>query len=144
MKVICEKLPSKSKPCVAAIGVFDGLHLGHQHILSCLLSQAKKQNQPALVITFDTPPPMILPGRNTSDHNARKYFPGFITSKEQKIELLKESNVDILWFLPTNRKLLQLSGEEFLRYVLAHFNITTLVVGQDFRFGRIQSQTQRS
>jgi len=125
MKVIYKNLPSKKKACVATIGVFDGIHRGHQFILKKLKEEARRFELPALLITFDTLPRLIL----------AKHFPGCLTDLADKQAILKSLDLDYLWLLQTRPSLLRLSGEEFITFILNHFSVRKIVVGEDFRFG---------
>ena len=125
MKLIYEKLPSRRQKCIATIGVFDGIHLGHQHILKTLKTYAKKHKVKSLAITFDCPPQIIL----------KKPFDGCITNFCEKVDTFKKSGIDYLWLLKTSPKLLKLSGDKFIDYIMKRFDIRTLIVGEDFRFG---------
>jgi riboflavin kinase/FMN adenylyltransferase len=136
MKVIYRKSPSKRKKCVATIGVFDGIHLGHQFILDRLRRQAKEEKLASLVITFDTPPQLIFK-KKSSRYNwqPKKYFLGYLTDFKQKINIMKSLNIDYLWFLRTNKALLGLEAKDFIKYICRSFEIKRLIIGEDFRFG---------
>ncbi|MDD3296230.1 MAG: riboflavin biosynthesis protein RibF [Candidatus Omnitrophica bacterium] len=137
MKVIYKKLPSKPKKCVATIGVFDGIHLGHKFILEKVIREAKKRQIFSLAITFDCLPQQFLTlhhARNT--WKPRKKFFGYITSLKQKISLMKSLNPDYLWLLKTGRPLLELTSRKFMEYIFKNFEIKMLFVGEDFRFGK--------
>jgi riboflavin kinase/FMN adenylyltransferase len=125
MKIIYEKLPSKKIEYVATIGVFDGIHLGHQFILKKVKEYASCHKLPSLVITFDFPPQKLL----------KKKFLGCITDLEDKIKFIKNLDIDYLWILKTNLRLLKYSEEEFFKYLSCYFSLHTLIVGEDFRFG---------
>lgn len=125
MKVVYKNLPSKRKECVAAIGVFDGIHRGHQFILKKLKADSLRLSLPALLITFDILPQLVL----------NKRFGGCLMDLDDKKAVLRSLNLDYLWFLPTRTSLLRLSGEEFIKFILNHFCIRKIIVGEDFRFG---------
>lgn len=125
MKVIYKKLPSKRIECIATIGVFDGIHPGHQSILNKVREESKKKKIPSLLITFDNPPQAVL---------NRKFF-GCITDKEQKCDLVKSLGIDYLWILKATSSFLRLSGREFVNYIFKHICIKKFIVGEDFRFG---------
>jgi riboflavin kinase/FMN adenylyltransferase len=125
MKTIYEELPSKRRDCIATIGVFDGVHLGHQLILNEVKKISKKYKISSLVITFDIPPQKLL----------NKKFLGCINDYKDKKILIKSLGIDFLWILKTNQSLLKLSGEEFIKYILKYFRIKKIIVGEDFRFG---------
>ncbi|MCP4653150.1 MAG: bifunctional riboflavin kinase/FAD synthetase [Candidatus Omnitrophica bacterium] len=126
MRVFYGKFPSKRIECVATIGVFDGLHLGHRYIIDKVKDYAKKEKIPSLVITFDVPPRLIL----------NKQFSGCISTLEDKIETFRSLGVSYLWVLKTRNSLLRLSGEDFLNFVFRHLAVKKIIVGSDFRFGR--------
>ncbi len=126
MRTICDRLPRVKRRCIVAIGVFDGVHRGHQTVLSKLTERAKKLHLSSLVITFDPHPRAVL-GRQ---------FWGNITTREDKQAIMARAGIDYLWFLKTDRDLLGLTAEEFLLFVGRHFAIDELVVGDDFRFGK--------
>lgn len=125
MKVICENLPASRKRCIAAIGVFDGIHLGHRCILTRLIEEADKKDCAAVLITFDIPPKMLL----------NKKFEGCITSSDDKKNIVRSLGIDYLWFLRTHASFLELSGREFIEYIIKYFDVEGFIVGEDFRFG---------
>jgi riboflavin kinase/FMN adenylyltransferase len=136
MKVIYKELPSRRRKCVATIGVFDGIHLGHRFILDKVKEESRKKKLSSLVITFDVLPQQFLhkdflAGRRKS----RKTFSGYLTDFEQKKRLIKQLNIDYLWFLKTGHYLLELSPRRFIEHIFKYFAIEELIVGQDFHFG---------
>jgi len=136
MKVIYKKLPSKKFEFVATIGVFDGIHRGHQHILRKTRKTAEESNIHSLVITFDLAPQQFLHKQDL--HNSwrvTKVFPGALCDFTQKVNLVRSEGIDCLWFLKTSRRLLELKPAGFLNYILGHFKIKQLIIGEDFRFG---------
>ena len=132
MKVIYRKLPSNKIKCIATIGVFDGIHLGHRFILEKLKKEAYRRKAPSLVITFDVPPETIL---EKSCRHKPDEFHGFLTDMEEKKNILSFCGIDYLWFLKTNRPFFKLSGKEFIEYLFRYFSPKHLLVGEDFRFG---------
>ncbi len=123
MRVICNKSASKKK-YVATIGVFDGIHRGHQFILNKTKQKAKQTNLSSLVVTFDIPPKQFLIKK-----------PNLLTDVKGKCRLLKALGLDYLCILKTKDSLLKLSADQFMVYIFRYFKIQTLVVGEDFRFG---------
>jgi riboflavin kinase/FMN adenylyltransferase len=132
MRVIYEKFPSRRIRCAATIGSFDGVHLGHQFILSRVVHSAKKKGIYSLAITFDDHPRKLLSRKYLSKN---KTFIGHLNSRAQKEKLIEKQGIDYLWFIKANHAFFQLSGEEFLRYILRYFTIEEIIVGEDFRFG---------
>ena len=136
MKVIFKRLPFKRVKCVATVGVFDGIHLGHQFILEKVREIARKKGLSSLLITFDIPPQQFLNKENLLHHRRpEKAFIGSLTGRDEKIDLVRSLGVDYLWFLRTKRSLLKLSAQSFINYIQKYFDIDKLIVGQDFRFG---------
>lgn len=128
MKLIYKKLPfNKIKNCIVTIGVFDGVHLGHQYVLKKVKSEATRKKKKSLAISFDLPPEKIL-------HPNHK-FEGYITDYQQKISLVRSLGLDYTWLLKTEPKLLQFSSEQFLSYINKYVSIDKIIVGSDFRFG---------
>jgi len=111
--------------CVATVGVFDGLHLGHLFLIRKLKKIAKRKKLPSLVVTFWPPPQRILSSS----------FLGFLTNLEEKKQILAREEVDYLLLFHTTPDLLHLRGEEFLEKLISSIKVNTLVVGEDFRFG---------
>ncbi len=125
MRTIISRL-KKKHDYVATIGVFDGMHLGHLHLLRRLAATAHCCKLPSLLITFWPHPEQVLRG---------KKFKGCITSLAGKEQLLRSSGLDYFWVLHTSKKLLRLEGESFLRKIIQRVGLKAVVVGSDFRFG---------
>ncbi|HVX45842.1 MAG TPA: bifunctional riboflavin kinase/FAD synthetase, partial [Mycobacteriales bacterium] len=113
--------------CVVTIGVFDGVHQGHRHIIGTAIEQARKLEVPAVVVTFDPhPSEVVRPGT----HPAR------LTSLALKEQLLAELGVDVMCVLPFTLEFSRLEPKEFVHQVLVeHLHAAMVVVGENFRFG---------
>ena len=136
MKVIFNRLPFKRVRCVATVGVFDGIHLGHQFILKKVKEAARRKGLVSLVITFDIPPQQFLAKKKLNFHcRPEKIFIGSLTDQKDKTALIGSLGIDYLWFLKTRKSLLKLSAQEFINYIQKYFKIEELIVGGDFRFG---------
>lgn len=113
--------------CVATIGNFDGVHLGHQAIIRQVISEANKRNLPAVIIVFEPQPMEFFKGDEA---------PARLMRFREKFQVLSEYGLDFLFCLRFDQHLSQFSAEEFVRKVLVnHLNIAHLVIGDDFRFG---------
>jgi riboflavin kinase/FMN adenylyltransferase len=113
---------------VVTIGMFDGVHLGHQQILSHLVAKAHANNGEAIVITFDTHPRMVL------QHDSYKLK--FINSYQEKIQLIENAGVDHLVFLPFTKEFSRKSTADFVKeYLVNILHIKALILGHDNRFG---------
>lgn len=115
------------KGCVATIGSFDGVHLGHQAILLQLLALAHQHNLPAVVIVFEPQPQEFFSGEKA---------PARLMRLREKVQALLAAGVNRVLCLPFNDALRSLSAEVFVQQVLIDgLAIQHLVVGDDFRFG---------
>ncbi len=136
MKIIYSKLPSKKVSCVATIGAFDGIHKGHQFILRKVTREAKRLGVSSLVITFDLHPQQFFrQNPSLNSWHMLKPLRGLLTDSQQKSIYIKSTGIEYLWFLKTNRSLLELSASDFVAYVFRYFKIKKLILGNDFRFG---------
>ncbi len=123
-----EDLPQKFSYCVATIGNFDGVHLGHQVLFKETIKQARSKGGQAVAITFDPHPLKVL----------RPEVPfKLICTLEQKIKLIEEAGLDYLLLLEFTPELAALEAEDFVEEILVRgLGIKKLVVGYDYRFGR--------
>ena len=113
--------------CVATIGVFDGVHRGHQRIVARAEQIARSRHLPVVVITFDPhPDEVVRPGSH----------PPLLTSSRRQAELLAALGADALCVLPFNLDFSRLTPDEFVRVVLSErLHASAVVVGENFRFG---------
>lgn len=123
-----ENLPSLLIPTVVTIGVFDGVHKGHQQIINTVIKRAKEIKALSVVVTFDPHPSEILkPG----------HHPSLLTSTPLKLELIKELGVDIVLIIKFTKVFSRLEPEEFLKKILVEkLKVKSVIVGEGFRFGR--------
>lgn len=114
---------------VVTSGTFDGVHLGHQKILSRLIESARQLNGQSVVITFWPHPRMVV----SADSSDLK----LLSTLDEKIELLAQSGIDHLLVIPFNRNFSLLTSDEFIRQILLDtIGTKRLVIGYDHRFGR--------
>ncbi|HEX7095799.1 MAG TPA: bifunctional riboflavin kinase/FAD synthetase [Acidimicrobiales bacterium] len=110
------------------IGVFDGVHLGHQHVLSELRREADERGVAAAVATFDTHPALVLRPENA---------PKLLTTLEQKLELLEANGVDIVYLIHFDQARARTEADLFAEQVFVDaLHARVVVVGEDFHFGR--------
>ena len=126
LSAIDRKLPYP----IVAIGVFDGLHLGHQSILEILRERAEQFAGTTVLLSFTPHPQKII---------APQSSPLLLQTCEQKQELLRQLGVDVLVELPFNRRLSLLSPVEFVEQNLVRHGIREIHVGSNFRFGHRRS-----
>jgi riboflavin kinase/FMN adenylyltransferase len=112
---------------VVTIGVFDGVHRGHQRVVRRAAEAAVQLALPVVVITFDPhPDEVVRPGSH----------PPFLCTARRRAELLAGLGVDAVCLLPFTREFSRLSPDEFVRTVLVdRLHAARVVVGEDFRFG---------
>ena len=114
-------------PCALAIGNFDGLHLGHQALLSKLIQVAKTQHLISAVITFEPHP--------------REFFtpesaPTRLCSLREKLEHFAAAGVERVYVCRFNQSFAKVTADEFMQNILRHaLNTQAVLVGEDFRFG---------
>lgn len=110
------------------IGVFDGIHLGHQEIVRAVVAAARRRGGAAWVATFDPHPDAVV--RGVEDRT-------WITPPEERAALLHALGVDRVEVVRFDRSVSMLLPEEFLDRILGpHAALATLVVGADFKMGR--------
>ena len=118
---------SEHRDCVVTIGNFDGVHLGHRTILEALRQQAFEFGVKACVITFEPPSKEYFHGQLESPR---------ISSLREKLNLLEEAGVNQVLCLPFNKKLQNLTSDDFVVQVLvSRLGLRYLIVGDDFRYG---------
>ncbi|MFT5724831.1 MAG: riboflavin kinase/FMN adenylyltransferase [Bacteroidia bacterium] len=116
-------------PIVLTQGTFDGVHLGHQKILSQLVTRAQQINGKSVMLTFYPHPRLVL---YPEDNDLK-----LITSIEEKARLLESFGLDYLVILPFTKELSRLTAFGFIRDVLVNkLHISTIIIGYDHRFGK--------
>ncbi|MCA9639830.1 MAG: hypothetical protein KC492_04020, partial [Myxococcales bacterium] len=120
---------SERFPNVAlTIGSFDGIHLGHRHIIDMLVADARAMNGTAALMTLRPHPRQFF---------APTSAPNILTSDAKKEQLLAEAGVDVLYVLPFNAEVASLDREDFVKeIVVGRCGARKLVVGHDFNFGK--------
>lgn len=109
------------------IGSFDGVHRGHQAILTPLVAGAHAAGDPAVVITFYPHPARVLRGIEG---------PYYLTSPEERADALAALGVDVVVTLAFTPALAALSADEFMQQLSTHLGLHRLWVGYDFALGR--------
>lgn len=120
--------PPDARPSVVALGVFDGIHLGHREILARAVERARAEGLLSVACTFDRHPREIL-------QPERAPLP--ITTLDERLELMGETGIETTLVLPFTRELAGLEPETFVKDVLVdRLRARIVVVGTDHRFGR--------
>jgi len=119
--------------CVATIGVYDGLHLGHQLILQRVIDEAKARNVPSLMFSFE-PTPMEYFSADSPPARLMKF--------REKYAALKDFGIDAFYCPRFGQRLSSLNPEEFAEQLLhGLLNVKHLVVGDDFRYAKARAGT---
>lgn len=112
---------------VATIGVFDGVHVGHQALVARAADRARQRGLPLTAVTFDPDPMSVLIGRDA--------VPSLLPL-DRRIELLTAAGADRVEVLQFNEDLLLTSPEDFIaRILVERLGVTDIVIGPDFQFG---------
>ncbi len=121
-------LGHQSESCVATIGNFDGVHLGHQTIVKRVINKANELGLPSCVLLFEPHPKEFFMGEGA---------PARLTCFREKYEALKLLGVDKLVVLQFNHSLRNMEATDFVEQVLVNrLSVKHLVVGDDFHFGK--------
>ena len=122
------EIPAGFGPSVAAIGNFDGVHLGHQEILSAVVAEARSLGARAVAITFDPHPEQFLRPAEA---------PGLLTPVSERLRLLSFTGIDAVVVLAFDAALASLPAREFARGILVDaLGVRGAHEGGNFRFGR--------
>ena len=120
-------LPRRYQRCAVTIGTYDGLHLGHQALITRLRSHAQRLAQPAVMLTFEPMPREFL---SPEDPPAR------LTTFRERWRILSSAGLEYLWLLRFSEALRNLSAEDFAQLLIRRLRPSVVVVGHDFRFAR--------
>lgn len=121
-------LPSNFPGCVATIGNFDGVHRGHQQVISHLAQLAKTYGLPSVLITFEPQPNEFFA------HNSA--IPARLMRWREKWLALAELELDYVLCLRFNQTMADLSAKDFIEKILVQrLKVAHVLVGDDFRFG---------
>lgn len=120
-------VPSNWGRCVVTVGVFDGVHRGHQQIVGRAVDLAQTLHVPSVVVTFDPhPAEVVRPGSH----------PPLLTSQRYRADLLERLGVDVVCVLPFTREFSRLAPDAFVHEVLVEsLHASAVVVGDNFRYG---------
>ena len=122
-----EAAPSGWGRSAITIGVFDGVHRGHQEIIGHTVKRARDLGVQSVVVTFDPhPAEVVRPGSH----------PAVLSEPARKAELIEALGVDVLCVIPFTPEFSRLPAEQFVHDVLVeHLHAALVVVGENFRFG---------
>ena len=115
-------------PTVLTIGTFDGLHLGHQALISQLKDAAQKRQAQSAVITFHPRPKTVL-----APH---RHYDDYLTTSEERIALFEKLGLDVLIVVPFSPEFAQTTPHDFMKLLTNHINLIELWSGHDFALGK--------
>jgi riboflavin kinase / FMN adenylyltransferase len=119
--------PINERATALTVGAFDGVHRGHQHLISATVRRARAQSYQSAVMTFDPHPDLVL-----NPQHERLY----LADLEERAELIAELGVDLLIVLPFSQEIMALDAREFMERICKAVALRELVVGWDFALGR--------
>ena len=113
---------------VATVGVFDGVHVGHQQLIRSTIRLARRVNGTSVVITFDPDPETVLhPGASAAA----------LMPLAARLSALSTLGADWVWVLPFSKRFARMGAEQFIRdFLIRRLRTHTLIVGDAFAFGR--------
>lgn len=122
----------ETKPCVATIGFFDGVHRGHQYLIKHVEEEAREDGLESMVVTFDRHPRQVL----HSD-----FQPAMLCTLDEKLLLLSKTDIDQCAVVPFNEETAALPARDFMEKILRNrLNVKKLVIGYDNRFGHNRTE----
>lgn len=130
--IYLNQTPGKPLSCVATVGMFDGVHRGHQHVIGKVVGKAREMGLHSTIITFDKVPRQVL------DPSFR---PQLLTTLAEKEAMIRQLGVDTLVVLPFTKEMAGLSAQAFMQQVLCNqLQAKVLITGYDNRFGHDRSE----
>lgn len=128
LKVSWTETAKLKKPCVITIGMFDGVHIGHQKMLEELTSCAKNLRCSSIVITFTNHPRQILDKDNSNPVK-------LLQTTQERFSKIASYGVDYIIPITFTKQLASFSPKQFLDFLLEKLDIKLLLLGYDNRFG---------
>ena len=120
-------VPADFGPCSITIGNFDGVHVGHQHIIQRVIGVARERGLRSAALTFDPHPTKLV---------AHSRAPRLLTTPEQRARLMLGQGLDEVLILPFTAEIAELTPEEFTQDILVRkLQARVVLVGDNFRFG---------
>jgi riboflavin kinase/FMN adenylyltransferase len=129
-----DRLEADHGPLFAVIGVFDGIHLGHQYLLRHLVAEARSRGARPSVITFDSHPDEVIVGA----------APPLLLDPRERIRLLEEAGVEVIVVQHFDAALRMTEYDEFLHRITARTRLAGLLMTPDAAFGHDRKGTAQA
>jgi len=123
----------KSAETVATIGVFDGVHVGHQFLLNRVHEVAKARGMLSLAVTFDPSPAEFFSGQSSA--HCSLFTNHSLLTLAERLERLLEAGMDRVEVMTFDRELARMTAAQFMVLLKERLNVRVLVMGYDHRFG---------
>jgi len=127
-----KEFEQRNRP-VITIGMFDGVHIGHQSLISDLKEKAKELNTNPIIITFDNHPQLALKPKNLSKIS-------LLQTNEERFSKLQTLGINDIITIHFTKEFAQIKAEEFIDLLLKKYNPQYLLSGYDNHFGNKSSQ----
>ncbi|PKR78667.1 bifunctional riboflavin kinase/FAD synthetase [Halalkalibacillus sediminis] len=114
-------------PSTVAVGYFDGVHIGHQHVIQHAIDIADEKNIKSAVMTFDPHPKSVIKQEELHDH--------LISTLDEKISIFESMGIDYVFVVTFSQELSKLSPEKFVEHYFIDLNVKHIIGGFDFSFG---------
>lgn len=128
-----DQIPSGWGRCVITIGVFDGVHRGHQALIRAAVAEGKRLGLPTVVMTFDPHPASVV---------RQGQHPALLSTLRRRSELVEGLGADVFLVLPFTPEVSAIPAESFVHDILvSQLHAAVIVVGRNFRFGHHRAGT---
>ncbi len=115
-----------TRPTVLTIGSFDGIHRGHQHLISRVVERAKEMGGASALVTLHPHPKIVLRPNSPLQ---------YLSTIEERIDLLAPLGLDYTVILPFSLEYSQIRARDFIQMLIDHLNMKELITGPDFALG---------
>ena len=127
MVIIKDNFKTKLKyPTYIALGSFDGLHLGHMHLINRTVELSKENNAKSMICTFKNHPLSVI---------NKEICPKLIMDNDTKMNLLQSTGIDIVNLVNFDKEFMKITPEGFIKNMVNFYNAKGIIVGFNYRFG---------
>ncbi len=109
-----------------ALGSFDGLHLGHMHLIKRTIELSKENNAKSMICTFANHPLSVI---------NKELCPKLIMDNDTKINLLENTGIDVVNLAKFDKRFMKITPEDFIKNMVKCYNAKGIVIGFNYRFG---------